>query len=242
MIASLYAAVGSGGGTGYLAVMGVVGMTPEVMRPVALIFNVLVTSISAFQFVRAGYFAGRIFWPLVALSIPAAFVGGRLDVAAEIYRPVVGVVLIIAAWRMAASSGEKQTSPAADNPSPYRTNPTRLPILLLAGGGIGFVSGLLGIGGGIFLGPLLLFTRWSTTREMVGISAAFVLVNSSAGLAGRLTALPVLPVGLWVWLPAVALGGYFGATVAAYRLNQKWIRRMLAVVLIFGGIRMIWSL
>lgn len=235
LIAALYAAVGSGGGSGYLATMGLFGLSPDVMRSVALLLNVLVTSISTWKFVRAGHFSARIFWPIAALSVPAAFWGGRLPVDAAIYRPLVGGVLLFAAWRMWRSTFDQKRERLA----PKALSKKMMGLFLVIGAGLGAVSGLLGIGGGIFLGPLLIFTGWATTRETIGVSAAFVLVNSAAGLLGRLSVMPALPQALWIWLPAVGLGGYLGAEFAAQRLDQRWIRRLLAAVLVAGGIRLI---
>ena len=233
LIAFLYAAVGSGGGSGYLASMGIVGVQPEIMRPVALLLNVLVTSISTWKFVRAGHFSNRIFWPIAFTSVPAAFIGGRLEIAAAIYRPIVGIVLIFAAWRMWRSTQIQSNQPTSNKQI------THTWLFLLIGALLGLVSGLLGIGGGIFLGPLLILSGWATTRETIGVSAAFVLINSLSGLLGRLTVMPSLPTALWLWLPAVAVGGYLGAEFAAHRFDHKVIRRILAVVLVFGGIRLI---
>ncbi|MEJ2747613.1 MAG: sulfite exporter TauE/SafE family protein, partial [Anaerolineae bacterium] len=159
LIAVLYASVGSGGGSGYLAAMSLAGITPDIMRPTALGLNVLITSISTWKFYRAGHFSGRIFWPIAAVSIPLAFLGGRVDLPEAVYRPVVGVILLYSAWRLirsAAMSGER---------------PLPISLALLAGAVIGFVSGLVGIGGGIFLSPLLLLTGWANTRKALGITA-----------------------------------------------------------------------
>ncbi len=233
-IALLYGAVGLGGGSGYLAVMSIAGLPPEVIRPTALTLNILVASIGTWKHVRAGQFSARIFWPIVATSIPFAFLGGRLTLPGELYRPIVGIVLLYAAYRLwrhpdGATEVIKQQ---------------RLPIwmALAAGAVIGLVAGLVGIGGGIFLGPLLLLAGWADTKEAMGITAAFVVVNSLAGLAGRLSSVPELPPAMIVWLIVVAVGGWIGAEFGSNRLNPLVLRRLLALVLVAGGLRMIFPL
>ena len=230
-IAALYASVGSGGGSGYLAVMGLAGVAPELMRPTALVLNILVAGIGTWKYVRAGHFSARLFWPIALMSVPFAFWGGSLSLPTALYRPLVGLVLLYAAFRL--WWGTRAAAP----PRPGRA---RLPLwaALLVGAVIGLVSGLLGIGGGIFLGPLLLLAGWAGTRQTMGITAAFVLVNSAAGLLGLLATAPVLPPGIALWLPAVAAGGWLGAEYGSRRLDPLVLRRLLALVLVLGGVRM----
>jgi uncharacterized protein len=232
VIAALYGAVGLGGGSSYLAVMGIMGLPPEVIRPTSLALNILVASIGTWKHVRAGQFSARIFWPVVAASIPFAFLGGRLSLPTELYRPVVGIVLLYAALRLwqSARGGQQITNPAK-----------RLPVwlALIAGAVIGLVSGLVGIGGGIFLGPLLLLAGWADTREAMGITAAFVVVNSVAGLVGRYSVVPELPPSLIIWLIVVGVGGWIGAEFGSNRLNPFILRRLLALILLAGGLRLL---
>jgi uncharacterized membrane protein YfcA len=230
LIATVYGAVGLGGGSGYLAAMGLVGVPPEIMRPTALTLNILVASIGTWKYVRAGHFSARLFWPIAAASIPFAFLGGRLSLPGELYRPIVGAILLYAAFRLWRSSIRRQSSPQAE---------TNLPIwiALTAGAVIGLVSGLVGMGGGIFLGPLLLLTGWAGTRQTMGITAAFVLVNSLAGLAGRLSSVPELPPNILPWLLVVGLGGWLGAEYGSKRLNPLVLRRLLSLLLLAGAIR-----
>jgi uncharacterized membrane protein YfcA len=231
LIAAFYGAVGLGGGTGYLAVMGIVGVPPEVMRPVALTFNILVASIGTWKFIRAGYFSARLFWPIAAASIPFAFIGGLITLPGEFYRPIVGIILAYAAFRL-----WRVTTPVG---SPIESRPVVSAWLtLLAGALIGLTAGLVGMGGGVLLGPLLLLTGWAETRQAMGITAAFVLTNSLAGLAGRLVSVPVLPSAIFVWLPIVAVGGWLGAEFGSKRLNPLILRRLLGLVLLAGSIRM----
>ena len=186
--------MGSGGGSGYLAVMGLAGVDPLIMKPTALALNVLVTSISTWQFVRAGHFSGRHFWPIAIFSIPAAFLGGRINLASQIYKISVGLVLLYAGWRMwrstkggAISRGSNRTlEQSATLPIEYAAwwQPRALLLNMSVGAGIGLLSGMLGIGGGIFLSPILILTGWLKTREALGVTAAFVLLNSLAGPVG----------------------------------------------------------
>lgn len=231
LIAALYGAVGLGGGSGYLAVMGLVGVPPMIMRPTALALNILVASIGTWKYVRAGHFSARLFWPIAAASIPFAFIGGRLTLPGELYRPIVGAVLLYAALRLWRSASKSQSAPQVK---------ARLPIwiALIAGAAIGLIAGLVGMGGGILLGPLLLLTGWADTRQAMGITAAFVLVNSLAGLAGRLTSVPELPSSIFLWLLVVGIGGWLGAEYGSKRLDPRLLRRLLALVLLAGGIRM----
>jgi uncharacterized membrane protein YfcA len=226
LIAALYAAVGSGGGSGYLAVMSLANVTPDVMRPTALALNVLITGISTWKFSRAGHFSGRIFWPIASVSIPFAFLGGRIDLPDVVYRPLVGVVLLYSAWRLFRSSNSFDL--AGERPLPL------MPVLL-AGAGIGLASGLMGIGGGIFLSPLLLLTGWADTRKALGVTAAFVLVNSVAGLLGYLSQARSLPSEIPFWALTAVVGGWIGAEFGSKRLSPALLRRLLALVLVIGG-------
>ncbi len=231
LLALLYGSVGLGGASGYIAAMGLLELDPAVIRPTALTMNVLVASIGTWKHVRAGQFSGRIFWPIVAASIPMAFIGGRLTLPGSIYRPLVGLILQYAAWRLWRGSR------AANEDKEI----TALPIwmALLAGGLIGLTAGLIGIGGGILLGPLILLAGWAKTRDALGITSAFVLATSLSGLLGRLSSVPQLPPAIWIWLLAVGIGGWIGAEFGSKRLNPQILRRLLALVLVAGGLRML---
>jgi uncharacterized membrane protein YfcA len=234
LIAALYSSVGLGGGSGYLAVMGIMGVSPEIMRPVALSLNILVSSLSAWQFHRSGFFSARIFFPIALTSIPFAYLGGYLELPGYLYRPLVGLVLVYSAWRLWRS-----TMPGETLPEVRSDLPLWLPIL--AGAVIGFMSGLMGIGGGTFLGPLLLLAGWADTKQALGITAAFVFVNSISALAGRLTAVPELPPNIWIWLAVVGVGGWLGAKLGSTRVDSRILRRLLAIILLVGGLRLLFS-
>jgi len=230
LAALLYSAVGHGGASGYLAVMALTGVAPEVMRPAALFLNVLVSSIAVWKFHRVGAFSWRVFWPLAIASIPCAWLGGWLALPAHWYKPVVGVVLLYAAWRSFAS---------AKTVTVDAVRPVSVPVLLVVGVGLGFLSGLVGVGGGIFLSPLLLLFGWAVPRTVSGISATFILVNSIAGLAGVLMKNPLIPEALPLWGIAAVLGGWLGAEYGSRRLGSPAIRRVLAIVLVIAGAKML---
>jgi len=230
-VAALYASVGHAGASGYLAIMAIAGVQPGIMRPTALILNILVATIVVLRFAQAGRIDWRALAPFVVASIPLAFLGGLIVLPGNVYRPLVGLVLLGAAVRFFATAGR---SPGDDAPPRIPTAPA-----LGIGGGIGLMSGLTGTGGGIFLTPLLLFLRWAGPRHAAGLSSAFILANSTAGLAGNLAGVGVVPPSLVVWLPAVALGGLVGSELGARRFSPPAIRRALAVVLVIAGLKLI---
>jgi uncharacterized membrane protein YfcA len=231
-VAIMYSSVGHGGASGYLAVMAFMGVMPEVTRPTALVLNLFVASIGLYQFWRAGYYSWRIFWPFAVASIPMAFVGGMIHLPMQIYKIVLGVVLALAALRLAwklSTSGEIKDPPLLAG--------------LLIGSIIGLLSGLVGVGGGIFLTPVLLLANWSETKTAAGVSAAFILVNSVAGIFGNLAsnvnALSSLPASVWLWIAAAVIGGLIGSTLGAKKFNSITLRRVLAVVLLFAAVKLI---
>lgn len=227
-MALLYSTVGHGGASGYLAAMALFGLAPEVMRPAALTLNVLVAGIATFHYYRAGWFSWRLFWPLALASVPMAYIGGYLQLPGYLYQPVVGVVLLYAAWRLMARPGVVEA----------REPLSRLPVLLV-GGAIGLLSGLTGVGGGIFLSPLILFAGWAVPRMASGVAAPFILVNSVAGLLGLLGRHPQLPPEIpWLALAAV-IGGLIGARYGSRRLASPVIIKLLAAVLVVAGLKMI---
>lgn len=232
MAAVLYASVGHAGGSAYLAAMALIGVAPATMRPTALALNILVASIVTLRFQLAGYVAWRALIPFAAASIPAAFIGGTLTLPGNVYKPLVGIVLIVAAiqlFRTARQAG------AVEQP------PTNVPIIpaLLAGAAIGLLAGLTGTGGGIFLTPLIILCGWAGARTAAGISAAFILANSTSGLAGNVASIGSLPSELPIWLGVVAVGAIVGSELGARRLNTTNLRRALAVVLVIAGLKLI---
>ena len=198
--AALYASVGQAGATGYLAAMGVVGLDPTVMKPTAPALNILVAAIGAVRFGRAGLFSWRTFYPFGVLGFPFSLVGGAINLPARVYYPVVGIILLLAAARLARLAS--QDANGQDRP-PHA--PPFLPALL-TGAVIGFVSGVTGTGGGIFLAPVILMMNWVEVRRSAAVSAAYNLLNSASALAGAYATLAILPPALPWWLLAARTG------------------------------------
>jgi len=230
--AFLYASVGHGGASAYIAAMAIVGIAPAEMRPVALQLNVLVSALATFKFYRAGHFRWSLFWPFAVVSIPTAYIGGAITLPGTAYKILVGLVLLYAGWQLwwSAKIGHELRP----------TRPLRLPLAMGIGGVLGVLSGLTGVGGGIFLSPLLLLFGWAGTKQTSATSAPFILVNSIAGLAAGLVRNPVPPPDYAWWLmAAVLVGGWAGAEYGSRRFANPLIRRMLAVVLVVAGGKMV---
>jgi uncharacterized membrane protein YfcA len=230
--AILYSSVGHGGASAYIAAMAFAGIAPAEMRPVALMLNVLVSAIATYKFWRAGYFRWSLFWPFAVVSIPAAYIGGAITLPGAAYKILVGLVLLYAGWQLwwSARRGDELRE----------TRPLRIPLAMVIGGVLGVLSGLTGVGGGIFLSPLLLLFGWAGTKQTSATSAPFILVNSIAGLAAGLVKNPVPPPDYAWWLMlAVLAGGWVGAEYGSKRFGNPVIRRVLAVVLAIAGSKMV---
>lgn len=230
--ALLYASVGHGGASGYLAVMALLSVAPESMRPAALALNVLVSSIALYKFYRVKAFSLQLLLPIIAGSIPFAFIGGLISLPATIYKPIIGIVLIVAAWQIFVKSKHV--------PTIVKQSPSKFALFGM-GSGLGLLSGLTGVGGGIFLSPILILMNWAETKMISGIASAFILVNSLSGLAGVLTQSYVLPNGLIYWALAAVSGGLIGAEYGSRRLANPTIRQLLALVLVIAGMKMVFT-
>jgi hypothetical protein len=227
-----YAAVGHGGASAYLAAMALAGVAPAEMRPVALLLNVLVSSLATWKFCRAGHFRWRLFWPFAAVSIPLAYAGGAITLPGQAYKILVGVVLLYAAWQLWRSGRAGQEMRELREPP--------LHWAMLIGAAMGLLAGLTGVGGGIFLSPLLLMLGWAGTKQTSAVAAPFILVNSIAGLAAIAVAKSAaLPGYVWVLAPAVIIGGWLGAEYGSRRFANPVVRRVLAVVLALAGGKMV---
>jgi uncharacterized membrane protein YfcA len=229
LTALLYSSVGHAGASGYLAAMALFDMAPAQMKPTALVLNTLVAAIGTWNFWRGGWFRWRLFWPFALTSIPAALIGGAITLPDVYYRPLVGAVLVYSALRLLMVPSPAQAVP----------RPPSIQVALAAGAVLGLLSGLTGVGGGIFLSPLIVLAGWGTVREASGVAAPFILVNSVAGLVGRGLTTLALPAAIPIWLVAVLIGGALGSWLGSRRLPMLAIRRLLAIVLLLAGGKMI---
>ncbi len=230
LVAVLYSSVGHGGASGYLAVMALLSVSSQITRPTALVLNLFVSSIAFIQFYRAGNFDWKIFLPFAAASVPMAFIGVKIPLSPTAYKIILGITLILAAVRLAINL-KAEREPSAP----------KIWICLVIGAILGLVSGLVGVGGGIFLTPILLLMNWAETKKAAGISALFILVNSVAGLLGNRTQVLELPTTVWIWITAAIIGGIIGATLGSYRFNSLTLRRVLAFGLLIAGVKLIFT-
>ena len=230
IVSVLYSSVGHAGASGYIAVMSLFSLPATFIKPVALVLNVGVAIIGSVQYCRAGHFSWRLFWPFALLAVPCAFLGGWLNLPGQVFKIVLGVVLLFSAWRFI-------TKLPADEPV---GEPSR-PVALGLGVGLGLLSGLTGTGGGIFLTPLLLFKRWSSAKIAAGVSAVFILVNSVGGLLGNLSSTRSLPAMAWPLVATALTGGLIGSQLGSRHLPHTVIKRCLAAVLLVAGLKLIFA-
>jgi uncharacterized protein len=230
LVAFLYSCVGHAGASGYIAVMSLFGLAPAVIKPTALVLNILVACIGTWQFWRAGHFSWRLFWPFAVLAIPMAFLGGYINLPIHVFKVLVGVVLLFSAIRFLMRPTEDTV---AQEPSH--------PVAISLGAGLGLLSGLTGTGGGIFLTPLLLFMRWARAKPAAAVSALFILVNSVSGLLGNLSSTKRFPSFAVALAVAVVIGGTAGSYLGSQRFDHAVIKRLLAIVLLIAGTKLIFT-
>ena len=231
LVAFLYASVGHGGASGYLALMAIFSVAPEVMKPTALLLNLFVSLTSFIQFYRGKHFLWKIFLPLALASVPMAFIGGLLVVDGSVYKKLLGLLLLIPVIRFLFFSN----TPASEL---KKSSPV---LSVFIGATIGFLSGLIGIGGGIILSPVLLFLKWTDQKQTAAISALFIFVNSLSGLAGQLTKGIQFNANM-VWYVAIAFtGGLLGAYFGALKFKQTILKNVLAVVLLLAAYKLLFT-
>lgn len=231
VVAMLYSSVGHGGASGYLALMAIYAFSPEVMKPTALILNLFVSLTSFIQFYRGEHFKWKIFLPLALASIPLAFIGGLITIEASIYKKILGSLLFIPVVRFLFFA----------NIPDEELKKSNLLVSVLIGALIGFLSGLIGIGGGIILSPILLLLKWTNQKQTAAISALFIFVNSLSGLAGQLTKGINLNPGMLTYVAVAFAGGLCGAYLGALKFNQNVLKNTLAFVLMMAGWKLIFT-
>lgn len=230
--AALYSSVGHGGASAYLAIMALFSVSPEVMRPTALALNLVVAGFAAVRFAVKGQTNFRLLLAFAVTATPAAFIGGRISLPPDIYKPLVGIVLLLAAARLFWQPEQLAARPV---------QAPRLAITLPTGAALGLLAGLTGTGGGIFLSPLIILLGWEDARKTAGVAAAFIFLNSLAGLAGNWTSVEYLPPQLPWLIAAVFVGGLLGSWLGTERLPRHRMLQGLALVLVIAGMKLVFT-
>lgn len=229
VVAFLYASVGHGGASGYLALMGLFGISAAIMKPSALILNIFVSCIAFIQYYRAGYFRWTLFLPFILLSIPASFIGAYITLDDVLYKKILGVLLIFPIVRLMGVVGKQETHIRA----------LSWPLAMVIGAIIGLVSGMIGIGGGIILSPVILFLHWADMKQTAAVSALFICCNSISGLAGLLSKGTVISDDVYWYLLFATGGGLLGSYFATKQFNDKVLRFILGFVLIIASVKLL---
>lgn len=232
LAAALYSSVGHGGASAYLAIMALFAVAPETMRPTALALNLVVSGFAAWRYWRGGQINARLLLSFAVTAVPAAFIGGGIPVAPGLYKSLVGIFLWLAAARLLW-----QTSALSDQP----VRQPSLAITLPVGAGLGLLAGLTGTGGGIFLSPLIILFGWEGVRRTSGVAAAFIFVNSLAGLTGNVASMKWLPPELPLFIMAVVAGALLGTWLGVERLPHKRLLQGLGLVLMIAGAKLIFT-
>jgi len=231
LVAFLYSSVGHGGASGYLALMAIFSIAPDVMKPTALLLNLFVSLTSFIQFYRGGYFKWKLFLPFAIASIPMAFIGGLITVDASVYKKILGLLLIIPIIRFLFFSNIQVNELKKENQV----------LSLFIGAGIGFLSGLIGIGGGIILSPVLLLLKWADMKQTAAISALFIFVNSLAGLAGQLKKGVQFSDDMYMYVAIALVGGICGAYFGSLKFKQSILKYVLAAVLMLAAYKLLFT-
>ncbi len=231
VVALLYASVGHGGASGYLALMALYAFSPAVMKPTALLLNLFVSSVSFLQFYRGGFFKWKMFLPFALASIPLSFFGGTISIDSVVYKKILGVLLLIPIIRFFFFK----------NADPKDLKPATIWLSLLIGGIIGLLSGMIGIGGGIILSPVLLLLKWTDQKQTAAISALFIFVNSVAGLGGQLTQGVEFSSDMFIYVGIAFAGGLCGAYLGSFKFPQTAIKNVLACVLALAAYKLLFT-
>jgi len=231
VVAFLYATVGHGGASGYLALMALFSFAPETMKPTALLLNLFVAGIAFYHYYKAGYFNKKLFLSFAISSIPLAFIGGMISIDASIYKKILAVLLIFAILKMLNVFGKENVE----------IKGVKLWQGLVVGGAIGFFSGLIGIGGGIILTPVILLLHWGNMKEAAAVSALFIWVNSASGLFGQFTTGITLSMQSFILVAIAIIGGFFGSYYGSKKFNNQGLKYLLAIVLIIACAKLMFA-
>ena len=227
-VSFFYASVGHGGASGYLALMALFSVTPELMKPTALLLNLFVAALAFYYYYKEGYFNKKLFLYFAIASIPMSIIGGYLEVDATIYKKILAVLLLFAILKMLNIFGKESII----------IRELKLWQGIVIGGIIGFFSGLIGIGGGIILSPIILLFHWGKMKEAAAVSALFIWVNSAGGLLGQLSSGVSLNIESFGLVAIALIGGFFGAYYGSKKMNNQSLRYLLAMVLVIACIKL----
>ncbi|RYZ98918.1 MAG: sulfite exporter TauE/SafE family protein [Sphingobacteriaceae bacterium] len=230
VIATLYASVGHAGASGYLAAMALLSFAPESIKPISLVLNICVATIVSYKYIKAGYFDRKIFIPVAIASLPMAFIGGSITVDPQYFKLFAGIFLIISATLLLLRQYIKPNTEVTPMPFGYG---------LMMGAMIGLISGLIGVGGGIFLSPVIILANWTTIKKASGVAALIILCNSITGLAGHLSSLNKVDSNILYYIPAVIAGSFIGSYLGTKLLTNKLIITCLFIVLFSAGLKFI---
>ena len=231
--AILYTSVGHAGSSIYIAIMSLFGVPAQVIKPTALVLNIIVSSYTSFKYIRAKLFDLKLYLPLAVGAIPMSFLGGSITLPEDVYKPIVGLILLFAGIMFLFQLAPKlQGEPKHPH----------IAISILTGALIGLLSGLTGTGGGIFLSPLILFFGWTSVKGASGTAALFILTNSVFGLLGHISSVSNLPDALWIYAIAVVIGALIGTRLGIKQFSNDGVRRALGLVLIIASLKLIFNL
>ncbi|MBL7890788.1 MAG: sulfite exporter TauE/SafE family protein [Bacteroidia bacterium] len=233
LISTLYSSVGHAGASGYLAVMALLSFSPESIKPTSLILNIAVALIASIKFIKEGYFDKKIFYSFIITSLPMAYIGGYISIDSQSFKIFAGYFLLLSALLLFIKTYIK----------PIAKEPGKIKIIygLVLGAGIGILSGLIGVGGGIFLSPIIIMANWTDVKKASGVSALFILCNSIAALMGHLTYFQKIDPNIIYWLIAVCIGGILGSHLGTNKFSNKLVTTLLFIVLISAGLKFIVS-
>jgi len=229
--AILYTSVGHAGASAYIAVMTLFDLPPAVIKPTALTLNIFVSSYTSLRYIKSKLFNRSLFLYLSLGSVPAAFIGGRINLPSDVYRPIIGVLLLLSGLRFLIQALQTDKAHREVNK----------PLAIFMGAGVGLLSGITGTGGGIFLSPLIIWLGWVSVKAASGTAAAFIFVNSTAGLLGNVQSTSSLPSELPVFVVAVLLGALIGTRFGITRLSSIGVKRALGCVLLIAGVKFLFG-
>ncbi len=226
--AILYSSVGHGGASSYIAIMSIMGTPISSIKPIGLVLNLFVSSISSYRYIKNDFFSKEIFWPVILGSVPAAFLGGYIELSPYLYKPLIGFVLIVAGSQLLFNFYKAAVT---------TRKPVNILLAVICGSIIGLLSGLTGTGGGIFLSPIIFFLGWTNIKEASGTAAAFIFLNSLSGLLGNISSIQAIPPAIFLYTGSVIAGVLIGTQLGLKHLNIAGIKKALGMVLIIAGIK-----